>query len=176
MAAWLRPQENFGYIWNESWLPCPHLCLGGNAEPVEGWSYIMDHGTSREAAGQIMAGGFRQSSDGMLGPGVYVSRDLKKASKYPLHLPEHERVVLKLIVDVGRVKKIDFQGHPMQKTWHTVYGYDTAWVPPNCGMVESNLEEDCVWDPCRIRVIEAISPALWVGGWAMSQAWSYYRW
>uniref|UniRef100_A0A0E9XWH0 PARP catalytic domain-containing protein n=1 Tax=Anguilla anguilla TaxID=7936 RepID=A0A0E9XWH0_ANGAN len=118
----------------------------------------MYHGTSKEAAAQIMATGFRQSNVGMFGQGVYVSRDLQKASRYPLELLEHERVVLKLKVRVGKVKKIDYQGHSMQKTWHTVHGYDTAWCPPNCGMVKSGLEEDCVWDPKRITVIKAIYP------------------
>uniref|UniRef100_A0A672TC39 PARP catalytic domain-containing protein n=1 Tax=Sinocyclocheilus grahami TaxID=75366 RepID=A0A672TC39_SINGR len=91
----------------------------------------------------------------MLGPGVYLSRDLQKASKYPLKLPENERVVLRVKVNVGRVKKIDCQRHPLQKIWHN-YGYDTAWCPPNCGMVPSGLEEDCVWDPKRITVIDEI--------------------
>ncbi|KAI1903776.1 hypothetical protein AGOR_G00030700 [Albula goreensis] len=127
-------------------------------EPRDANRYIMYHGTSRAAAQQIMANGFRQSSDGILGQGVYISRDLHKASRYPLELPEHERVVLKLRVNVGRVKKIDRQGHPMQKTWHTKHGYDTAWIPPNCGMLPSDLEEDCVWDPRRITVISAIYP------------------
>ncbi|KAJ8254653.1 hypothetical protein GJAV_G00195520 [Gymnothorax javanicus] len=101
--------------------------------PEDGQTYTMYHGTSKEAAGQILACGFHQSSDGMLGRGVYVSRDLQKASKYPLNLPVQECVVLRLWVRVGKVKKIDCQEHPMQKTWH-YYGYDTAWVPENCGM------------------------------------------
>uniref|UniRef100_A0A8C9RAQ0 PARP catalytic domain-containing protein n=1 Tax=Scleropages formosus TaxID=113540 RepID=A0A8C9RAQ0_SCLFO len=134
-----------------STLPC------GSAEPRENGTYIMYHGTTRQAAQQIMASGFRQSADGMLGRGVYVSRDLQKASRYPLHLPEHQRVVLKLKVRVGKVKKIDYQGHPLQKTWHN-HGYDTAWCPPGCGMVKSGLEEDCVWDPSRITVIGVIYP------------------
>ncbi|KAG9341477.1 hypothetical protein JZ751_019287 [Albula glossodonta] len=127
-------------------------------ESRDGKWYIMYHGTSRAAAEQIMANGFRQSSDGILGQGVYVSRDLQKANKYPLNLPKHEKVVLKLRVNVGRVKKIDYQGHPMQKTWHTEHGYDTAWCPPNCGMLPSGMEEDCVWDPQRITVICAMYP------------------
>ncbi|KAJ8405921.1 hypothetical protein AAFF_G00313580 [Aldrovandia affinis] len=110
------------------------------------------------AAQQIMASGFRQSEKGMFGRGVYVSRDLQKASRYPLDLPENQRVVLKVRVNVGKVKKIDFQRHPMQTTWHTVDGYDTAWCPPNCGMVQSGLEEDCIWDPHRITVLKAIYP------------------
>ncbi|KAF7697065.1 hypothetical protein HF521_005483, partial [Silurus meridionalis] len=122
----------------------------------------MYHGTSSHAAAQIMRTGFKQSSGGMLGRGVYLSRDLDKASRYPLDLPEHQRVVIRVRVKVGRVKKIDYQGHPMQKTWHD-QGYDTAWCPPGCGMVRSNLEEDCVWDPKRIEVINLISPSTGAG-------------
>ncbi|MGH0128600.1 UNVERIFIED_CONTAM: hypothetical protein FKN15_001810 [Acipenser sinensis] len=119
--------------------------------------YTMYHGTTKERAESIKRYGFKQSDDGMLGRGVYVSRDFNKASRYPLHYPEREKRVLKLRVNVGRVKKIDRQGHPMQKTWHH-HGYDSAWVPPNCGMVPSGLEEDCIWDPNRIKVMEVMKP------------------
>ncbi|XP_063060749.1 uncharacterized protein LOC134453932 [Engraulis encrasicolus] len=116
---------------------------------------IMYHGTSREAAKSIQREGFRPSSDGPLGRGVYLSRDLQKARRYPLEPPESQRVVIKVKVNVGRVIAINRQGHPMQKTWHDL-GYDTAWVPPNCGMFPSSLEEHCVWDPKRITVMDLI--------------------
>ncbi|XP_069039198.1 uncharacterized protein [Lepisosteus oculatus] len=132
-------------------------CLQSYTEPEDGKTYIMYHGTTPAAAGKIKRNGFCPSEEGMLGQGVYVSRDLQKASKYPIKVPEHQRVVLKLKVNVGKVKKIDRQGHPLQKTWHK-HGYDTAWVPPHCGMVKSGLEEDCVWDPRRITVISEINP------------------
>ncbi|KAF4094702.1 hypothetical protein G5714_023780 [Onychostoma macrolepis] len=132
-------------------------CLQSNREPVCGQVYRMYHGTTREAAGKIKVSGFKESSGGMLGRGVYLSRDLQKASRYPLDLPENQRVVLRVKVNVGKVKKIDYQGHPLQKTWHD-QGYDTAWCPPGCGMVKSGLEEDCVWDPNRITVIDEIRP------------------
>ncbi|KAF3850703.1 hypothetical protein F7725_012475 [Dissostichus mawsoni] len=98
--------------------------------------YTMYHGTSITSARVIIANGFKQSTDGMLGMGVYVSH----------------RVVLQLHVRVGRVKRIDKDNHPMQKTWHS-HGYDTAWVPPNIGLlaVRSGLEEDCVFDPKRVN-------------------------
>ncbi|KAG7483888.1 hypothetical protein MATL_G00043060 [Megalops atlanticus] len=131
--------------------------LGRNTQPENGKSYIMYHGTNKEAVEDIKRYGFCQSEDGMLGRGVYVSRDIRKASHYPLSADDHKRRVLELIVNVGRVKKIDCQGHPMQKTWHD-HGYDTAWVPSNCGMVPSGLEEDCVWDPSRIKVRKVIKP------------------
>ncbi|XP_046724345.1 uncharacterized protein LOC124398286 [Silurus meridionalis] len=142
-------------MWAENDL-CPEK-LQSCAEPTDGKVYRMYHGTSREAATEILINGFKPSANGMLGRGVYLSRDLNKASRYPLELPEHLRFVIRVNVHVGRVKRIDFQGHPLQKTWHD-HGYDTAWCPPNCGMVPSGLEEDCVWDPSRIKVIDVIQP------------------
>ncbi|XP_052359246.1 uncharacterized protein LOC118383392 [Oncorhynchus keta] len=127
----------------------------GLSGPRNGRTYIMYHGTSWWAAQKIMAKGFFQSKCGMLGQGVYLSRDLEKASRYPLDLTEHQKVVIKVKVNVGKVKKVDRQGHPLQKTWHDK-GYDSAWVPPNCGMVKSGLEENCVWDPNRITVLDTI--------------------
>ncbi|KAL3975983.1 C-reactive protein [Sarotherodon galilaeus] len=123
--------------------------------------YTMYHGTSVASARLIIANGFKQSSSGMLGRGVYVSRDKKKAASYPKNCSASNRVVFELRVRVGRVKRIDKDNHPMQHTWHTHgydtawYGYDTAWVPPNCGMkaVPSGLEEDCVFDPKRVTVV-----------------------
>nr|XP_033774711.1 uncharacterized protein LOC117347637 isoform X2 [Geotrypetes seraphini] len=129
--------------------------LNANQEPQSGRIYTMYHGTKVQTARMIIQNGFQQSSGGMLGPGVYISRDKKKAQRYPLNTSLSDKVVLKLRVNVGKVKKIDQDNHPMQKTWHTE-GYDTAWVPPQCGMkaVPSGLEEDCVWDPNRIEVID----------------------
>uniref|UniRef100_A0A4W5QFY2 PARP catalytic domain-containing protein n=1 Tax=Hucho hucho TaxID=62062 RepID=A0A4W5QFY2_9TELE len=102
--------------------------------------YKMYHGTSEETICKILTKGFYPSKCGMLGQGVYLSRDLENASRYPMHLAEHKKV-----------KRIDRQGHPLQKTWHDE-GYDSAWVPPNCGMVKDGLEETCVWDPNHITV------------------------
>lgn len=135
----------------------PGVQVLGYSEPVSGTTYVMYHGTSSEGAQSILWSGFRQSADGMLGPGVYLSRDLQKASRYPINHPEWDKVVIKVLVDVGRVIVINRQHHRLQKTWHN-HGYDTAWVPPNCGMVKSGLEENCVWDPSRVTVIGTIKP------------------
>uniref|UniRef100_A0A672YMV3 Grass carp reovirus (GCRV)-induced gene 2j n=1 Tax=Sphaeramia orbicularis TaxID=375764 RepID=A0A672YMV3_9TELE len=121
-----------------------------------GRTYVMYHGTTSTNAASIALWGFQRSADGMLGPGVYVSRDLQKASRYPINHPEHDKVVVRVLVKVGKVIAINYQGHPLQKTWHQYY--DTAWVPPNCGMVKSGLEEDCVWDPSRIQIQSFIKP------------------
>ncbi|KAK9955398.1 hypothetical protein ABG768_015280 [Culter alburnus] len=145
-------------MWEEDDLgPSAPPCLESYTAPEEGKVYKMYHGTSMENEQQIVMYGFLRSDKGMLGPGVYLSRDLQKASRYPLDLPESQRVVLRVKVDVGKVIKIDYKRHPLQETWHD-HGYDTAWCPPNCGMVRSGLEEFCVWDPRRITVIDVIHP------------------
>lgn len=147
----------YGYgtvdFWAEERLPYfQEILLQGSDQPTDGKIYVMYHGTTSSNAKGIIVNGFRQSKDGMLGRGVYVSRAIDKALCYPL-LDKSDQVVLKLRVNVGKVIKIDRQYHPMQKTWHD-HGYDTAWVPPYCGMVKSDLEEDCVWDPKRIKVVD----------------------
>ncbi|KAL2096609.1 hypothetical protein ACEWY4_008757 [Coilia grayii] len=153
-------------MWAENDFPPPgQPRLQSLQVPENNRIYTMYHGTSRKAAESILKSGFRQSSDGMLGRGVYLSRDLQKACKYPLDLPEYQRVVLRVQVNVGRVIAINYQGHPQQKTWHD-HGYDTAWCPPGCGMVKSGLEEDCVWDPDRIKVLNVIYPKVGQQGWA----------
>uniref|UniRef100_A0A3Q1J082 PARP catalytic domain-containing protein n=1 Tax=Anabas testudineus TaxID=64144 RepID=A0A3Q1J082_ANATE len=143
--------------------------------PANNKRYVMYHGTTSRNAQQIRATGFQQSADGMLGPGVYLSRDLQKASRYPIDHPESDRVVIRVEVNVGKVIAINHQGHPRQKTWHdSRYGevYDTAWVPPNCGMVKSGLEEDCVWDPKRIKITGIIKPMA-VPSQCGGSAWGY---
>ena len=102
------------------------------------------HGTSKSNAESIQRNGFRPSTDGMLGRGVYVTDDITKARK-------HGDTVLELSVRLGKVKKIDCQGHSLQKTWHD-NGYDCAWVPANCGMTNNGHSETCVYDPWRIKV------------------------
>ncbi|XP_034088753.1 grass carp reovirus (GCRV)-induced gene 2e [Gymnodraco acuticeps] len=129
----------------------------GLSAPGDNGKYVMYHGTTRAIAQSIQATGFRQSTGGMLGRGVYLSRDLLKASRYPIGHPEHDKVVIKVVVNVGRVIAINHQYHPQRKTWHD-HGFDTAWVPPNSGMVKSGLEEDCVWDPSQITISKIINP------------------
>ena len=110
------------------------------------------HGTTQQAAKQIIRYGFTRSTGGMLGPGVYWSDDIKKALRYPLNSNPADRVTLLLHVRPGKTKKVNLQNHPLQHTWHN-HGYDTAWVPPNNTMVGSGLSEDCTWDPTRIEVV-----------------------
>ena len=112
----------------------------------------MYHGTSRENAVKIKAsGGLQPSLTGMLGAGIYCSRELQKPMTYatPPRVPHGNGVIFELRVRPGKVKGIRSECHPLQTTWHQA-GYDTAWVPP--GVNPSGLEEDCVWDASRVRI------------------------
>ncbi|MBN3303248.1 BUD13 protein, partial [Amia calva] len=119
--------------------------------PRGGRSYTMYHGTHKNNAKAIITTGFHQSQGGTLGPGVYCSRDIKKASSYPALCGPADRVVLELRVRVGKVKRIDGQGLQLQTSWHQ-HGYDTAWMPASGG----RFEEDCVWDPKRLSVVGVV--------------------
>ncbi|KAL4658610.1 hypothetical protein GN956_G3203 [Arapaima gigas] len=122
--------------------------LKSGQAPSWGHGYIMYHGTHKNNAHTIIMSGFKPSAGGTLGPGVYCSRDINKALGYPAFCPPDERVVLKLWVKVGKVKRIDAQNIHLATSWHQ-NGYDTAWLPPSMGI----HEEDCVWDPKRLTVI-----------------------
>ena len=113
------------------------------------------HGTSISAAKKILMGGlfsasgFRPSSEGMLGPGVYMSTDIGKARCYPLEV--ENRVILKLRVRCNTTIIIDRHGHPWQRRWQRREEnggpvFDAAVVPAYCGMVPSNRTETCVGD------------------------------
>ncbi|KAG9281763.1 grass carp reovirus (GCRV)-induced gene 2o [Astyanax mexicanus] len=124
-------------------------------KPKSGRLYTMYHGTNINNARAIITGGFQPSRGGLLGKGVYVSRNIEKAKCYPLQTDKKLQVVFKLRVNVGKVKKIDSDNHPLQKSW-SQNGYDCAWIPPhsNVKAIKSGREEDCVWDPSRITVMD----------------------
>ncbi|XP_076836274.1 uncharacterized protein LOC143481948 isoform X2 [Brachyhypopomus gauderio] len=116
--------------------------------PKKSHGYTMYHGTHKSNASAIISSGFRPSAGGTLGAGVYCSRDINKAMGYPGGCGTNDRVVLKLRVRVGKVKKMDTQSLHLMTTWHQ-QGYDTAWLPASM----FGCEEDCVWDPKRLSVV-----------------------
>lgn len=130
----------------------PGVLLAPSQAPQNKGVYTMFHGTSVASARLIITNGFQPSAFGTLGRGVYVSRDMMKASHYPWNISPSDHVIFELRVRVGRVKRIDQNNHPLQYTWST-QGYNTAWIPPNCGITASGLEEDCVSDPKRVKVV-----------------------
>jgi len=118
------------------------------------------HATSLEAALHIQVEGFRvpkgpsqQKAGALLGPGVYASATLQKAMKY-CDGPEGG-IVFQLAVDLGRCKTLE-ENDSMMTTWHQ-HGYDSAWAPTGAGGRGAGLEENCIKDPKRIKIINAIA-------------------
>ena len=149
---WCNPFLQLGITMSIKFSGWEALCdkskhLKPGQAPKANHGYTMYHGTHKTTATTIISSGFRPSAGGTLGAGVYCSRDINKAMGYPGFCSANDRVVLKLCVRVGKVKKIDIQSQHLRTTWHQ-QGYDTAWLPAHAG-----LEEDCVWDPKRLTVV-----------------------
>ena len=133
----------------------------------------MYHATKAKNIKSICDNGFNASEESrpdgrqnMLGPGVYTTRQYEKC----LNAGEYGPVILKVavytgqqqcalcpegcninVIFPGKVKRIDKQNHPEQKTWQSKW--DCAWVPPGCGMVQSEREENCVKSPMQVKVL-----------------------
>ena len=115
----------------------------------------MYHGTTKQNAIQIATHGF-DAYDGMLGRGVYTSRDIRKAHQYGPGRHGANGVIMELEVDVGRVYVISDRSD-RNDHWQMSFGqYDSAWVKPG---VQDSGEENCIRDPCRIRVTNSGVPA-----------------
>ena len=71
---------------------------------------------------------------------------------YPRDIQECRKAILKVEVNIGKWIRVDQQGRSFATKWHEK-GYDSFWVPSNCG-----LEEWCIYDPKRIKVIDIIEP------------------
>ena len=113
------------------------------------------HGTTEENALRIQEHGFRipDGPGGLLGRGVYCTSTLPKAMEY-LKGP-YGGVVLQLSVDLGKCKQLK-PNDPMMKTWQNQY--DSAWAPFSANNPNAiGKEENCVKDPKRIRVVQAIA-------------------
>ena len=48
------------------------------------------------------------------------------------------------------------ENDPMMTTWQQ-HGYDSAWAPTDAGGRGAGLEENCIKDPKRIKIINAIA-------------------
>eukprot|EP00444_Apocalathium_aciculiferum_P003358 CAMPEP_0183399448 /NCGR_PEP_ID=MMETSP0370-20130417/11943_1 /TAXON_ID=268820 /ORGANISM="Peridinium aciculiferum, Strain PAER-2" /LENGTH=124 /DNA_ID=CAMNT_0025580613 /DNA_START=130 /DNA_END=504 /DNA_ORIENTATION=- len=104
----------------------------------------MYHGTSSTQAESILANGFKPSTVGLLGAGVYVSADVDKAKCHGL-------TVLTVEVTPGKSLMIDSTNLPLSRCW-APHGYDSVWIPAG-GLICAEHTEMCVADPGRIRVV-----------------------
>ena len=107
------------------------------------------HGTSKVAADAIMDSGFRPSSDGMLGPGLYVTTDRSKAVAFAKASGDEGRVIVGR-AQFGKTAMVDARdarkGHYSETSWQS--SHDAAYVPRGEGVARP---EHCVKDPARVK-------------------------
>ncbi|XP_063284979.1 uncharacterized protein LOC134570912 [Pelobates fuscus] len=136
------------FIWWEEDFRDVHL--SSDERPEDDKIYVMYHGTTLASAIKKIKKGFKRSMEGLLGKGIYVTRDINTAAQYPRG-DQSSQVILKLRVNVGKVLNIDHRGDPMQKNWYS--DYDMAYVPAYSRIVKHGTERDCFCDPKRIKVV-----------------------
>ena len=96
-----------------------------------------------------MDSGFRPSSDGMLGPGLYVTTDRSKAVAFAKASGDEGRVIVGR-AQFGNTAMVDARdarkGHYSETSWQS--SHDTAYVPRGEGVARP---EHCVKDPARVK-------------------------
>lgn len=119
-----------------------------------GEQVVMYHGTTRAAARSIWADGFVPSSYGMMGPGIYLSRDFAWASDFARSkaakgFDRSERgVVLTCRVCRGASKRLGYTGK-MRQEWQR-QGVDSVHVVNQ----SAHFTEDCVVSPDRVLAVD----------------------
>ena len=104
--------------------------------------YVMYHATKRHNVPSILRDGFNPSTAGMLGPGLYLSRDIDKTRSYG-------DVCFKVLVYTGKTRMMDSADN--SGSWRATY--DSAYLPPNNRVVKSRKEETCVKSVNQVTVL-----------------------
>ena len=104
--------------------------------------YVMYHATPADNVESILANGFCELTGGMLGPGLYVSRDIDKTRYY-------SDVCFKLLVYTGKTKMLSAVDKSV--SWRSEF--DSAYIPPNNNVVTSGREETCLKSAKQARIL-----------------------
>ena len=88
--------------------------------------FVMYHATEPYRVSSILDNGFKESTGGMLGPGLYVSRDIDKTRSYG-------DVCFKLLVYTGKTRSVTAADE--SGSWRSQY--DSAYLPPNNDVVKT---------------------------------------
>ena len=99
----------------------------GQKRRREDETLVLFHGTSVETAHKILAEGFKASSEGYLGPGVYVAQE-DKAARFA-NDPRHggtAAATLKVSITFSKAKYVDSADvRTAERTWHN-QGFDAC--------------------------------------------------
>jgi len=100
--------------------------------------YIMYHATDAANIEPILRDGFRPSTGGTLGAGIYCSLTMDKASDYG-------NTIFRLLVYPG--KTFNATSGSQHSSWQDEFS--SAWIPPST----STLEENCIRSGNQIRIL-----------------------
>lgn len=105
---------------------------------------IAYHGTDPFTAKIIFQNGFKASQSGLLGRGVYVTKNRRFAKCLG-------RTVIKVNVDLGNVLV-----NPPPEEWENWHekGYDSVHMESTA--TNPNREQHCIYDPKRVTFLEII--------------------
>ena len=104
--------------------------------------FVMYHATPASNVSSILDNGFNESTEGMLGPGLYVSRDIDKTRFYG-------GVCFKLLVYTGKTRLVT--AADKSGSWRSKY--DSAYLPPNNDVVKKKQEETCLKSAKQARIL-----------------------
>ena len=104
--------------------------------------FVMYHATKSHNVASILKNGLKPSTGGLLGPGIYVSRDINKTRAYG-------GVCFKLLVYTGKTVTVDAADN--QGSWRS--SFDSAYLPPNNRVVKSRREETCVKSSDQVKIL-----------------------
>ena len=120
-----------------------------DADGVEHNIYVMYHATPVRNVKNILDNGFKLSTGGIQGPGLYLSMDTDRSRGYGVKRPGDRGVCFKVLVYTGKTKKtsqVDTTG-----SWRN--DFDTAFLPSKNTVVKSGKEETCVKSTDQVRIL-----------------------
>merc|ERR1712037_1000115 len=120
-----------------------------DADGVEHSIYVMYHATPVRNVKNILDDGFKLSTGGIQGPGLYLSMETDRSRGYGVKRPGDRGVCLKMLVYAGKVKKTS----RMDRTGAWRKDFDTTFLPYNNTVVKSGKEETCVKSTDQVRIL-----------------------
>ena len=120
-----------------------------DADGVEHNIYVMYHATPVRNVKNILDDGFKLSTGGIQGPGLYLSMETDRSRGYGVKRPGDRGVCLKVLVYTGKVKKTS----RMDRAGAWRKDFDTTFLPYNNTVVKSGKEETCVKSTDQVRIL-----------------------
>lgn len=110
------------------------------------------HGTKSENANSIFQNGLKGSTEGRLGPGIYLTvKDVaKNIAKHRGH--GNDVFVIEVLVDVGKLKILSGQTGDKHGRWVSE-GYSSCKSTHPAWIIPRSFPEWCIKDSSRLKIV-----------------------